>query len=88
MLRAIFLFPQCLQKACFLGASKGVIVWEWVKSPSMTGPSFSSTRQFDVLYFGLTEKTQKETKSSKIGLTFHYDHAIPLLINHEFEQPR
>ena len=25
------LFLQCFQKACFLGASKGVIVWEWVK---------------------------------------------------------
>ena len=25
-----FLFPQCFQKACFAGASKGVIVWEWV----------------------------------------------------------
>ena len=25
------LFPQCFQKACFPGASKGVIVWEWVK---------------------------------------------------------
>ena len=24
------LFPQCFQKACFPGASKGV-VWEWVK---------------------------------------------------------
>ena len=22
------LFPQCFQKACFPGASKGVIVWE------------------------------------------------------------
>ena len=27
------LFPQCFQKACFPGASKGVIVWEWVKRP-------------------------------------------------------
>ena len=27
-----FLFPQCFQKACFPGASKGVIVWEWVKA--------------------------------------------------------
>ena len=27
------LFPQCFQKACFPGASKGVIVWEWVKGP-------------------------------------------------------
>ena len=25
-----FLFPQCFQKACFPGASKGVTVWEWV----------------------------------------------------------
>ena len=25
------LFPQCFQKACFPKASKGVIVWEWVK---------------------------------------------------------
>ena len=25
------LFTQCFQKACFPGASKGVIVWEWVK---------------------------------------------------------
>ena len=26
------LFLQCFQKACFPGASKGVIVWEWVTS--------------------------------------------------------
>ena len=26
------LFPQCFQKACFPGGSKGVIVWEWVKA--------------------------------------------------------
>ena len=25
------LFPQCFQKACFPGATKGAIVWEWVK---------------------------------------------------------
>ena len=24
------LFPQCFEKACSPGASKGVIVWEWV----------------------------------------------------------
>ena len=29
------LFPQCFQKACSPGASKGVIVWEWVKSLSV-----------------------------------------------------
>ena len=26
-----FSFSQCFQKACFPGASKGVIVWEWFK---------------------------------------------------------
>ena len=26
------LFPQCFQTACFPGASKGVVVWEWVKA--------------------------------------------------------
>ena len=26
------LFPQCYQKACFPGATKGVILWEWVKA--------------------------------------------------------
>ena len=25
------LFPQCFQKSCFPGSSKGVIVWEWVE---------------------------------------------------------
>ena len=28
--KQFLLFPQCFQKACFQGASKGVIVWEWV----------------------------------------------------------
>ena len=30
-LEQFLLFPHCFQKACFLGASKGVIVWEWVR---------------------------------------------------------
>ena len=25
------LFPKCFQMVCFPGASKGVIMWEWVK---------------------------------------------------------
>ena len=28
--KQFLLFPQCFQKACFPGASKGVILWEWV----------------------------------------------------------
>ena len=30
--KQFLLFTQCFQKACFPGASKGVIVWEWVKT--------------------------------------------------------
>ena len=28
----LLLYPQCFQKVCFPGASKGVIVWEWVNA--------------------------------------------------------
>ena len=30
------LFPQCFQKACFPGASKGGVVWEWVKDQELS----------------------------------------------------
>ena len=30
--KQFLLFPQCFQKASFPDPSKGVIVWEWVKS--------------------------------------------------------
>ena len=36
--KQFLLFPQCFQKACFQGASKGVIVWEWVKEEGHHGP--------------------------------------------------
>ena len=29
--KQFLLSPQCFQKACFPEATKGVIVWEWVK---------------------------------------------------------
>ena len=34
------LFPQYFQKACFPGASKGVIVWEWVNQPVFIALNF------------------------------------------------
>ena len=34
--KQFLLFPQCFQKACFPGVSKGVIVWEWVKDKVMS----------------------------------------------------
>ena len=38
------LFPQCFQKACFQGVSKGVIVWEWVNTHLVVPRSRSSFR--------------------------------------------
>ena len=43
------LFPQCFQKACFPGASKGVIVWEWV-NPQAPKPSAKQSRLLTPLY--------------------------------------
>ena len=34
--KQFLLFPQCFQKASFSDLSKGVIVWEWVKSRNKT----------------------------------------------------
>ena len=38
------LFPHCFQKACFPGASKGVIVWEWVNTIAPLPKVFASTK--------------------------------------------
>ena len=43
--KQFLLFPQCFQKACFQGASNGVIVWEWVK----TGPNVNDNTPYSPL---------------------------------------
>ena len=53
------LFPQCFQKACFLGASKGVIVWEWVK--------------FKPIYFTSIEKQVLELILTLCFIDTHFD---------------
>ena len=46
--KQFLLFPQCFLKACFPGASKGVIVWEWVKKTEVLLPlSAFKTRRND-----------------------------------------
>ena len=46
------LFPQCFQKACFPGASKGVTVWEWVKKPMAAFPHDHGERETNWLSQG------------------------------------
>ena len=47
--KQFLLFPQCFQKVCFPGASKGAIVWEWVKPFSngkfQTNSDFSNLKE-------------------------------------------
>ena len=40
--KQFLLFPQCFQKACFPGASKGVVVWKWVKTDGNGFPPLHS----------------------------------------------
>ena len=42
------LFPQCFQKSCFPGASKGIIVWEWVNTWPLFQHWFSFTKALEV----------------------------------------
>ena len=44
------LFPHCFRKACFSGASKGVIVWEWVNFVS-GGMARISNHTFNLAQF-------------------------------------
>ena len=42
------LFPQCFQKACFPGASKSVIVWEWVNNYYKCIPVIANKFFYDI----------------------------------------
>ena len=44
------LFPQCFQNACFPGASKGVIVWEWLNNKILDQSKDFADNQINVIY--------------------------------------
>ena len=52
------LYPLCFQKASFQGASKGVIVWEWVNS--FQGPKKFQNCYFFSCHFALVLQLDKE----------------------------
>ena len=56
------LFPQCFQKACFPQASKGVIVWEWVKVAFSPNLLISLTTVTNVTQFYLSQSTHRHLK--------------------------
>ena len=63
------LFPQCFQKACFPGASKGVIVWEWVKPVLHT---IFFPRHWLPSYITVVETTDSsETGMNRIANDYH-----------------
>ena len=52
------LFPQCFQKACFPGASKGVVVWKLVNSlPNNKILDWSKLKAFADGSINVTEKS-------------------------------
>ena len=44
------LFPQCFQTACFPGASKSVIVWEWVKTTPMENKMITANERLSCMF--------------------------------------
>ena len=56
------LFPQCFQKACFPEASKGVIVWEWVKCSRIESP--------------FPPPTHTHTQTQNAGIKMHLNYGL------------
>ena len=65
------LFPRCFQKVCFPGASKGVIVWEWVKMSSEKCVQFGLDSNF-VVYQGINSYPAKLKYLTSIKPDFNY----------------
>ena len=63
------LFPQCFQKACFPGASKGVIVWEWVNP-------FPNKTWFLTVCSRSIMKTLREKEKLLITSNFSFSHSV------------
>ena len=60
------LFPQCFQRACSPGASKGVIVWEWVNT-LLDDPEFIQCGWEGLLE---TEKREKDAGKQFVDHTY------------------
>ena len=59
------LFPQCFQKACFPGASKGVIVWEWVNLNVLFIAPSDDTEEWKTPVKVFTDKKHGKSKEDK-----------------------
>ena len=62
------LFPHCFQKACVPGASKGVIVWEWVKWEVI--PISLNIFATVLIFTNAAGRKQSERFDYKISLSF------------------
>ena len=67
--RAISPFPTVFQKACFPGASKGAIVWEWV-NPFPNKPSYLRVCSTRLL------KTLWEKEKLLVTSNFSFSHSV------------
>ena len=72
--------PQCFQKACFPGVSKGVIVWDWVNP-------FPNKPWFLRVYGTTLLKTLWEKEKMLVTSIFSFSHSVFYSvkeINHHF----
>ena len=72
------LFLQCFHKACFPGASKGVIMWEWVKK---TCSLFLVKVQFSFFFFFLISPLPKGQISDSFSLKISADYEFEICTN-------
>ena len=66
--KQFLLSPQGFQKACFPGASKGVIVWEWVKTgPNSKNLQLTNERVAQIIRFVLDKEEDILGKGQNAG---------------------
>ena len=81
--KPFLLFPQCFQKACFPGASKGVIVWEWVKRTQAIGALALINQSITILDFPKLTFNLPFTTIDKSCRSIHVDqcaHSCSLIL--------
>ena len=71
--------PQCFQKAYFPGASKGVIVWEWVKTKEKEYVIETCSTKTPRIMCNLNKFKRLELFCSCISLTWAFLYCILIL---------
>ena len=75
------LFPQCFQKACFPGLSKGVIVWECVKRSRLLKILWKMEKMMETSIFSFSNNVLYTYEINFQSLTHIYRTCLQRLFN-------